>query len=224
MPFKCQLTSSEAIFGNGLFDSEVTWPNGVDRSENAALTLTIRLTLDFADQYNRCSNIVTKDGKTYAKDFDGWLFPILDWNKEVKQAYLEEFKRRAEAVWSGRFWLKTPAGYDPEYNMAHIFPGDANTFVLNVKCLMRIKYVTSDKIPHRQINLFNIDTSATTVYHESSSSRSRTVDATKSYFRSDDTHYDSLDFLRPKTGKKVALTGLADYLDKLAKGAFSEVR
>src|SRR6185312_13762863 len=84
--------------------------------QNAWLTLTLRIYINFVDPPGGgLSNVVTKAGKTYVRDWSGagpgWEFPILPWAPDDKRRFSEYVQKHGEAFWNYRCTLLTPATY-----------------------------------------------------------------------------------------------------------------
>src|SRR5262245_45769160 len=95
------------------YDSDLELPNGRDPRENARLTLRLKVYLHFVNSNTRgLEPKVAKrtDGKTYAMDASGWLFPIKDWDNATIDSFRKGYVEHAVRVWDKRFVL-LPQGY-----------------------------------------------------------------------------------------------------------------
>jgi hypothetical protein len=54
---------------------------------------------------------VNQGGKFYAKDTDGYLFPLMDWPGHLITRFNREFAQIAEKTWNWQFQLITPRNY-----------------------------------------------------------------------------------------------------------------
>jgi hypothetical protein len=88
------------ILGDGTaldnYDSYLELPSGWDPKENARLTLRLKLCLNFVSSTTKGLEPKVarhRDGKTYARDYDGWLFPNQDWDNATLQKSLDLGKR-----------------------------------------------------------------------------------------------------------------------------------
>jgi hypothetical protein len=94
------------------YDSELTIPQGNNANQNASLTIHLYVTLEYLDNQNRLEPfIVQHEGKPYAKDSNGNLFPVLDWDDASRAAFERGFMER-QKHWDGQFLLVTPPDYD----------------------------------------------------------------------------------------------------------------
>ena len=95
------------------FDSSLEIPSGRNPRQNAWLTLEIKVAFNFADSRNPVAGLTQPGpaGNWFAKDSDGWLFPILDWPQLLKTRFCSEFQRVAENTWNYQFVLLTPRDY-----------------------------------------------------------------------------------------------------------------
>src|SRR5262249_2345380 len=116
--FKAKVKAKEARAPFNTYDSELAVPSGRDLNQNAWLTLTLRVELNFVDSKhppkgagNGDKRVLGKDGNWYAKDSAGWLFPLLDWPAEFKDRFTKGFQKQAEKVWNWQFLLLTPTNY-----------------------------------------------------------------------------------------------------------------
>jgi hypothetical protein len=185
-----------AVFGRGKFDSELELPAQNQLSQNAWLTLTLKVYLNFADSKNTADNIVMQGSKAFAKDASGWLFPILDWDNVP--AYIEDlktkFQTRAEKVWNWQFLLKTPRDYgglDSKVGGWLVRP--------NVLCLFRCVLVLDPALAHRSITVVKLAMGTTSVNNIDPTKPARRVKLpyTSYTFRSDDSDYDDEDVFAP---------------------------
>lgn len=186
---KVQATEAAAPF-NG-YDSLLEVPSGKDLKQNAWLTIQLNVRLKFIDGRNPGGNTTKVDGKWYAKDWDGYLYPLIDWGDFYRKKFLDKFQSHAEKVWNWQFLLVTPRDYDG----LDIDRGD--TIIRpNVLCLFRLNLVESGA--NHTIEVANPDFNTTEV---------KNIDATKPVkrlkkwdagtFRSDSTYYDDSDLMRP---------------------------
>src|SRR6266536_1858561 len=72
-------------------------PRDGDPVENASLVLELRVRLNFLDITNMNERIVLlSNWNWYARDTDGWLFPIVNWTQALRKQYSALYKQRAE--------------------------------------------------------------------------------------------------------------------------------
>src|SRR5262249_37829935 len=115
--FKAEVKSFEASAPFNRYDSLLEVPSGNNPSQNAWLTLKLRVKLNFADKNNPVPDLtIQKDGKWYAQDWSldrksGWLFPLLTWGDAYKDMFRKQFQQHAEKVWNYQFVLITPRTY-----------------------------------------------------------------------------------------------------------------
>jgi len=189
--FKSQITAGNATFAPGMFDSKLEKPSGRSIHQNAWLTLTLRVHLNFVDPPGHgAPRVVNVGGKSFAADHGGWLFPILPWTPAAKRPFVRHFKE-AGRLWNHNFALYTPkhyAGLDIRNHDRPVLFG--KRIRCNVLCLFDLKLVKASDSPHQTINLYNIDPSVTSVKHKDTGA-SQTVTANQ--FRSDAANYDSFD-------------------------------
>jgi hypothetical protein len=196
-----KIDADRARFGRGMFDSTLELPSSdIAATQNAWLTLTLRVHLDFIDPPGGgLGNVFTRDGKTYVRDWSGWEFPILRWNPDDKRRYSDYFQKHSEEFWNYRCTLLTPRTYTgldiANRQDAVIFGSRVRP---NVICLFRLNRVASNQSPHKKIHIFNIDPSVRTV--KKSSGETTDITTRDSYtFRSDAENYDSMDIVIPTT-------------------------
>jgi hypothetical protein len=193
---KKQISASTADFGTGKFDSELELPTRNQLSQNAWLTLTLKVYLNFADSKNKADNIVMQGSSAFAKDLDGWLFPILDWgNVPAYVADLNKiFQTRAEKAWNWQFLLKTPKDYgglDSTCGSWLVRP--------NVLCLFRCVMVHDPALAHRSVTVVKLAMGTKSVKNIDPTKPAKKVELpyTSYTFRSDASHYDDEDVFAP---------------------------
>jgi hypothetical protein len=219
---KAQILSSEAAWPYNTFDSILEIPKGNNSDQNAWLTLQLRVKLNFVDSTNPLAGLtVFQGGKWYAKDTDGYLFPLLDWPPHLIARFQREYAQRAEKTWNWQFLLITPKNYpDLDYQC---FPAGL-TVRPNVLCLFRMSLISGGGVPldtspaagpmrvgapHRTINVVNINYATSTVSLAPGITPSATAPATKTFpqvdglsFRSNALNYDDADLFRPAWWQK----------------------
>ncbi len=135
------------------FDSKLEIPNGKDPNQNAWLTLTVRYALNFLDSRSSSGDvIVRKDGKCYAKDSDGTLFPVLDWDFKSQQTFNKRFLK-GENIWNHKFLLLTPRDYSKLDFTS--FAGSGWVCRPNVLCLFRLESYAAKA--HRTISVVRVE-------------------------------------------------------------------
>jgi len=159
------LAPEDAIPFNG-FDSVLEIPRGDNPTQNAWLTLQLRVRLNFVDSKNRSSKVVTKGATTFIADTDNYLFPILDWPPHLVERFQREFLATAEKTWNYQFLLITPpACADLDYAA-----GADGIVRPNVLCLFRLSLIgasgpldtspaagpLANGAPHRTIDVVNL--------------------------------------------------------------------
>jgi hypothetical protein len=169
--------------GYGSFRSDLQVPDGRDPGQNAWLTLTLYYSLNFADSKNPVPGVIVRQGAQFmAKDSDGTLFPIVNWDLEATLKFHRTFKR-GEAIWNWQFVLITPRNYDGFDVTSCAGPG----WIVrpNVLCLFRLQPGVATT--HRKITVVRLDPS---------------ID-TGQTFRSNVNLYDYLDAWSPTLGHEL---------------------
>lgn len=173
--FKATAKAAEATSPYNTYDSILERPSGSDPSQNAWLTLQLRIKLKFADSKNTVPGLTVQDstGRWCAKDSDGYLFPLLDWPAHLIDRFQREFITAAERAWNWQFVLITPNNYS-ELD----YPSGNLTIRPNVLCLFRMALIGSSGglydsspaagplrqgAPHRTINVVNLSLATTQV-------------------------------------------------------------
>ncbi len=219
--FKTQVKAEEGTAPYNTFDSVLEIPDGTDPNQNAWLTLQLRVKLNFADSKNPVPGlIVNQGGKFYAKDTDGYLFPILDWPAHLVTRFWREFAQVAERTWNWQFLLITPtsyAGLDYQSTVGKW------TIRPNVLCLFRMSLfgpsgpfdsspaagpLRSGKL-HRTINIVNLSLSTNQVKLDASVTPTAATPAVKNIttvdglaWRSNANNYDDSDLFSPSWWNK----------------------
>lgn len=218
--FKSIVKGSEASFPWKSFDSILETPNGDNPRQNAWLTLQLRVKLNFCDSKNPAAGrTVQSAGKWFARDLDGYLFPLLDWTPELTAKFMRGFVKRAEDTWNFQFLLVTPGDYsdlDYDANWRAAMPLKVRP---NVLCLLRVAVIGPSGLldnspgagplrsgaPHRTINVFNLDKTTRTADlapgvtpSATTPSRKNTSTFNDGSFRSDDSDYDDSDLYRSR--------------------------
>lgn len=213
---KAQVKAAEASAPYNTYDSVLERPSGANPNQNAWLTLQLRINLKFADANNKVPNLIVTDsaGVSYAKDHDGYLFPLLNWPAHLIARFQKEFIQVAEKTWNWQFLLKTPGNYsDLDYQSGNL------TIRPNVLCLFRMSLIGASGglfdstpaagplragPPHRTINIVNLALSTNTVKLDPSIPPTATKPATKTItkvegltWRSDASNYDDSDLFNP---------------------------
>src|SRR5262245_36513137 len=116
--FKAKIKAAEAREPFNKYDSLLEIPKSDNLNQHALLTVQLRVALNFVDSKQAPqglgfseNRVLGADRKWYAKDSGGWLFPLLDWDKDYKEMFREGLKQKAEKVWNRRFLLLTPTDY-----------------------------------------------------------------------------------------------------------------
>ena len=166
---KATVTAAEAASPYNTYDSILEVPAGTDPNQNAWLTLQLRIKLNFADSKNQVAGLTVQRGGTwYAKDTDGYLFPLLDWPAHLIARFQREFVQVAQRTWNYQFVLITPMTYS-----GLDFPAKVGDLTIrpNVLCLFRLSLLNSAGTPidntnaagplragaaHRTINIVNL--------------------------------------------------------------------
>jgi hypothetical protein len=165
---KAQILSSEAVAPYNSYDSILEIPSGNNSDENAWLTLQLRVKLNFVDSKNPLPGLsVFQGGIWYARDHDGYLFPLIDWPSHLTARFQSEFAQQAEKTWNWQFMLITPRNYsDLDYRCF----ARGVTVRPNVLCLFRMSLISGAGVPlntspaagpmrvgapHRTINVVN---------------------------------------------------------------------
>src|SRR5262245_28605386 len=88
------------------YDSSLVVPRNDSPEENASLILELKVRLNFVDATNANNRVIrSSGGDAYARDYDGWFFPIVHWTQAERQKFSALFKKRAEQFWNERFVL-----------------------------------------------------------------------------------------------------------------------
>jgi len=167
--FKPKVTAAEAAGPYNTYDSILEIPSGTDPNQNAWLTLQLRIKLNFADSKNQVAGLTVNQGGTwYAKDTDGYLFPLLDWPAHLIARFQREFVQVSQRTWNYQYVLITPMNYS-----GLDFPAKVGDLTVrpNVLCLFRLSLLNSAGTPldntpaagplrsgaaHRTINIVNL--------------------------------------------------------------------
>jgi hypothetical protein len=194
--FKPKITGPQAAAPFNHYESVLEVPSGRDPRQNAWLTIDLRVKLNFVDKNNPGDHTVHKDGKWFAKDADGYLFPLLTWGDGWRKRFASQFERHAEKVWNYRFQLVTPRTYS---GLDFTSPLKRGMIIRpNVLCLFRLKLVSAGA--DRTIDVVNLDYAPGTVRPADPKSKEKPIsikDFDAGSFRSDSTHYDDADLFRP---------------------------
>lgn len=135
--FKPMVLASEDAYPFNGFDSVLEIPRGDRPTQNAWLTLQLRVRLNFIDSKNPSPKVVKKGALTFIADSDGYLFPILDWPPHLKERFQREFLETAQKTWNFQFLLITPPTCaDLDYNV-----GVDWIVRPNVLCLFRLSLI-----------------------------------------------------------------------------------
>lgn len=207
---KPEIRASEGLAPYNTYDSRLELPNGSDPDQHAWLTLQLRVKLNFVDSKNRVTGLTFfKDGKCYARDADGYLFPLVDWPPHLIARFQKEFAEVAEKTWNWQFMLITPRNYS-DLDFQCLTSGVAVR--PNVLCLFRMSVMTGTGAPldtspgagplpagapHRTINVVNISYATDPVKKAvgPGTKTFRQIDGLS--FRSDALNYDDADLFRP---------------------------
>jgi hypothetical protein len=215
--FKAQVLASEAGSPYNTYDSLLEIPNGRDPNQNAWLWLQLRVKLNFVDSKNPLAGrTVNQGGKWFARDFDGYLFPMLDWPDFLIARFQREFAKVAEKTWNWQFVLQTPKTYSElDYQS---FGGIGYVVRPNLLCLFRMAVhgpsgpidtspgagPLRNGLPHRTINIFNLSLGTKQVTRDPSLPPNPKLPATRNVaqmdglsFRSDAADYDDSDLFNP---------------------------
>ena len=190
-PFKDKVKSIESPAPFDGYDSLLEIPSGKDPKQNAWLTVQLNVKLKFIDGRNPGGNTVKVDGKWYAKDWNGYLFPLIDWGDFYRKKFLDKFQGHAQKVWNWQFLLVTPRDYAG-------LDIDAGTQLLrpNVLCLFRLNLVEAGE--HKTIEIANPSFATTEVKNiDPAKPVKRLAKFDAGTFRSDSTNYDDSDLMRP---------------------------
>ena len=206
---KPKILAAEAVGPYNTYDSILEIPDGNNPNQNAWLTLQLRVKLNFVDSKHPHPPLTVQQGtEWYAKDHDGFLFPLLDWPPHLMARFQREYAERAEKTWNWQFLLITPKNYS---DLDYWCFTTGLTVRLNVLCLFRMSVMTgaglpldtspaagpmSTGAPHRTINVVNLDYAVSRASTASGATkRFRQLDGRS--FRSDALNYDDADLLRP---------------------------
>lgn len=135
-PTHSKILASAGSYPFDGYDSILEVPDGDNPLQNAWLTIQLRVRLNFVDSKNLGSNIVQQGSNVFARDMDGYLFPILDWPPHLVARFRDEFLKAAMQTWNYQFLLITPQTYsDIDYTSA---VGSGWIVRPNVLCLFRL--------------------------------------------------------------------------------------
>jgi hypothetical protein len=214
---KAQILSSEAVAPYNGYDSILEIPNGNNSNQNAWLTLQLRVKLNFVDSKNPLPGFtVFQDRRWYARDHNGYLFPLIDWPSHLMARFQREYAQQAQKTWNWQFMLITPTNYS---GLDYQCFTRGVTVRPNVLCLFRMSVISRTGAlldtspaagpmragaPHRTINVVNISYAAGTVRLAAGVTASAAHPATKAIsqvdslsFRSNALNYDDADLFRP---------------------------
>jgi hypothetical protein len=222
--FKADIKAEHGTAPYNTFDSRLERPSGENPNQNAWLTLQLRVRLNFADSTNATQTpgliVQLPDGKYYAKDWSGYLFPILAWPPHLIRRFQQEFIKLAEKTWNWQFLLITPktySGLDVQNTRSGL------TIRPNVLCLFRMSVLgpagpmdTSPAAgpmaagpPHRTINIVNLDLGTKQVQLTPGVAPTPTLPPSKTIdnvdglaWRSDAVNYDDRDLFAPSWWNK----------------------
>lgn len=172
------------------FESELEKPDGRNLNQNAWLTLHLKVQLNFVDRTNLTSDRASMSaGKAVARDWNGNLFPLVDWDAASRKQFVDAFAR-AEKVWNYQFLLITPTTYeDLDIEVLH---GPGWVIRPNVLCLFRLALVSAGA--HKKIDVFRLDRTVNQVKHyQTGATTPVSFAGGNSPFRSDSSHYDDSD-------------------------------
>jgi hypothetical protein len=190
--FQLKIPATKAKFGPGMFDSELD-TSKVGIGWNARLSLKLKVKMVFATVHTLLpGKIVRLHNKTYAKDADGKLFRMVDWDANEVDLMRKMFQVHAENFWSYRFCLthqrRDYSGLDsPTPNLeSAIRPA--------VECVLDITLLDqNDHGESRKIHVFKLDPAATSYIDRKG--KTQTIGARSSFtWRSDAKDYDNLDW------------------------------
>jgi hypothetical protein len=216
---KAIVKDSEASAPYNTYDSILEKPDGSNPNQNAWLTLQLRIKLNFVDSKNPlAARTIFQGGQWFARDYDGYLFPMLDWPLHLKARFQSELIERAEKTWNYQFLLITPKTYSElDYQS---FVGSGATVRPNVLCLFRLALAGINDntpaggplrsgTPHRTINIFNLALGTKQVSLHSSVTPTPQKPALKNVtsveglsWRSDAGNYDDSDLFKPAWWQK----------------------
>jgi hypothetical protein len=184
------ISSKKAKFGVGKFDSRLNIAR-VDTSINARLALELKINLVFIspNDTHPTDRVVRRNGKSYAKDWDGNLYRILPWTDDLKKTNKEKYKQHGELFWSWNFWLQH---IQPKYSGLDKMTSDMGAIRPAVDCTMEISFV--DKNAHHKIFVYNLDQSATQFINKQGQVKPIEGGFSSTTWRSDAGHYDTLDW------------------------------
>jgi hypothetical protein len=214
---KATVTAAEAASPYNTYDSKLEIPSGTDPNQNAWLTLQLRIKLNFADSKNQVAGLTVQRGGTwYAKDTDGYLFPLLDWPAHLIARFQREFIQVAQRTWNYQFLLITPMTYS-----GLDFPSKVGDLTIrpNVLCLFRLSLLNSAGTPidnseaagplrtgaaHRTINIVNLSLATRSVSLDNPASAGPGKPAVRNLttvdglaWRSNADNYDDSDLFNP---------------------------
>ena len=219
---KAQILSSEAVAPYNGYDSILEIPNGNNSNQNAWLTLQLRVKLNFVDSKNPLPGFtVFQDRRWYARDHNGYLFPLIDWPSHLIARFQREYAQRAQKTWNWQFMLITPTNYS---GLDYQCFTRGVTVRPNVLCLFRMSVISRTGglldtspaagpmragAPHRTINVVNLSYAAGTMSLAPGVTASAATPATRAFsqidglsFRSNDLNYDDADLFRPAWWQK----------------------
>jgi hypothetical protein len=222
--FKAKVLASEASPPYNTYDSVLEIPGGKNPDQNAWLTLQLRVMLNFVDSKNQLPGLTVNPpaGGWFARDHDGYLFPILDWPVHLISRFQKEYVQRAEKTWNWQFVLITPKTYSElDYTS---YEGGGFTVRPNVLCLFRMSVhgplggavdsspaagPMASGTPHRTINVVNLAMGTKTVNLAPGITPTAAKPATKTFgqvdglaFRSNELNYDDSDLFKPAWWQK----------------------
>lgn len=127
-------------------------------------------------------------------DFNKKHFPVKEWTADEWQRFTAEFERQSHH-WNNKFWL-----IPPKYFSLLDAPNGSRRMRPNIKCQLVAQVSSSAANAHRTIEVVNLDVNAVKRDHGIENPGSGT-------FRSDASHYDSLD-IKPRNTRYTDAQGV----------------
>jgi hypothetical protein len=185
-------------YSSSSFSGEVELPDSGEPDQNAKLTLTMTYDMNFLDSRSaKFPTIVRVDTRYYAKDSDGWLFPILDWTMDECMKFHRLF-RRGEKIWNQQFTLLTPQTFDKFDYQCLSGPGTGWLVRPNVECHYKLE--TTGRTAGLSIDVVRLDRTVTEVFKHTSNETKRVGNNS---FRSNSMLYSEIDVKTPTLGHEL---------------------
>jgi hypothetical protein len=141
---------------DSVYDSTLEVPDGRDPNQNAWLTITLKVNLQFADANQLYGIVRTRDGVGFVEDSDKREYRVRNWDSPSKTQCTSAFFVAGQKYWNRRFTLITPQDYDELDFTSRVSPGWHVR--PNVLCLFRLVPEPDANQAHRNIKVVRLNT------------------------------------------------------------------